>query len=230
MSRSDSRGIGGSVPCTHVIFWSDVSGPHGFHGDHNKAIPANQAPSTQERIWPLLGVSQEPLVCQSLLGPISQSPQVQTSQQEVGLTRHKFSHQTCTLLSSIHCKPALLIQTVIINIKQYRAHQVASLLTVGHLCHEVRKINHSPHTGRWYFTHCNSLANSVIANGQVLLFQCWLGPLSVMNDRHVVAIDIPWSSRACIECPAALPYHSPWQQTLHQKQMIQSLAVSVRAK
>jgi hypothetical protein len=60
----------------------------------------------------------------------------------------------------------------IINVKQHRAHLVALLLTIGHLCHEVRKIGLGLHMGRQYLTHRNSLADTVVANGQVLLFQC----------------------------------------------------------
>ena len=81
---------------------------------------------------------------------------------------------------------------VIINVKQYRAHQVLLLLIVGHLRHEVRKIILCPHMGHQDFPHCNSLADYVVATGHILLFQCQLGSLSVVDDRHVVTIDISW--------------------------------------
>ncbi len=61
---------------------------------------------------------------------------------------------------------------VIINVRQCGAHQVALFLSIGHLRHEVREIVLGPHMGRQYLTHRNSLMDSVVANGQVLLFQC----------------------------------------------------------
>jgi hypothetical protein len=47
--------------------------------------------------------------------------------------------------------------------------------------------------GCQYLTQCNSLADSVVANGQALLFQCQFWLLSVMDNRHVVTINIHWS-------------------------------------
>jgi hypothetical protein len=38
--------------------------------------------------------------------------------------------------------------------------------------HEVREIVLGLHMGRQYLTHRNSLTDSVVANGQGLLFQC----------------------------------------------------------
>ncbi len=67
------------------------------------------------------------------------------------------------------------------------------LSSIGHLRHEVREIILGLHMGRQYLTHCNSLVDSVVANGQVLLFQCLFWPLSVMDNRHVVTIDVGWS-------------------------------------
>ncbi len=67
------------------------------------------------------------------------------------------------------------------------------LLSVGHFCHEVREIILGPHMGRQYLTCCNSLADSVVANGQLLLFQCGLWLLGVIDNRHVVTIDMGWS-------------------------------------
>ncbi len=57
---------------------------------------------------------------------------------------------------------------------------MAPLLPVGHLRHEVREIILGPHLGRQYLTHCNSLGDSVVADGQVppfsmliLVFGCY---------------------------------------------------------
>ncbi len=56
---------------------------------------------------------------------------------------------------------------------------MAPLLSIGHLCHEVREIILGLHMGRQYLTYRNNLADSVVANGHssfsmlILAVECY---------------------------------------------------------
>ena len=67
---------------------------------------------------------------------------------------------------------------------------MATFLAKGNLRHEVRKIVVSSDMSCQYLAHRDSLAHSVVADGEVLLSQNRFRLLGVVYDRHIVAVDI----------------------------------------
>ena len=63
------------------------------------------------------------------------------------------------------------------------------------ICQHISNIILSGNLRSEWFTHCNILPHCMIENGVVFLPQDWLQSLSIINNRHVITVNIGWSSQ-----------------------------------